>query len=101
MIRLLVVVPSNTHISPRRPSTSGPDVDGLRGDICVFDGTTTNNLIMKQTGAAGSGEDAGCGGPTGVRLHLTSGQTHSVTIKSPGGTTAGWRFQNILIDPGA
>src|SRR6185436_2706795 len=63
--------------------TSGPDIDGLRGDICVFDGTTTNNLIITQTGAGGSGQDGGFGGPTGVRLHLTSGQTHSVTIKAP------------------
>src|SRR5262249_28740287 len=48
-------------------------------------------------GAGGQSQAAGFGNPTGVRVMLTSGQVKSVTVKSPGGTTSGWRFQSVNI----
>src|SRR6185436_13668855 len=81
-------------------SQTGPDVNGVFGDIIEFSGATTGNLSL----TANTGQTGGSGNPVGLRIHLTSAQTGSVTIYSPvaGGTpTPGTRLQNVLVDPGS
>src|SRR5258708_2921522 len=81
----------------------GPDGNGIFGDTMVWDGQTTHDLLLTETGTAvgagGQNQAAGFGNPTGIHLHLTSNQTNSVTVysvQSP--ASSGWRFSDLIID---
>ena len=79
---------------------SGPDSNGVSGDLALFDGRTTGPLSITQSGGVSSGS-GGQSYPAGLRIQLTSNQTSSVTIMSPGGTSSGLRMNWFTIDTGA
>src|SRR5215831_10844471 len=60
-------------------SQTGPDVNGVFGDILEWSGATTGNVSL----TANSGQTGASGSAVGLRIHLTSAQTGSVTLFSP------------------
>jgi autotransporter-associated beta strand protein len=80
-------------------SQAGPDVNGVYGDIMEWSGATTGNVSL----TANNGQTGASGSPVGLRIHLTSSQTGSVTIYSPvtNTPTSGTRLQSLLVEPGA
>jgi autotransporter-associated beta strand protein len=80
------------------PNT-GPNGSGGYGDEMQFDGQTTGPLTVTQNASQAGG--AGSGFPYGLRIHLTSNQTTSVTIFSPVMVSAGMRMNYFSIDAGA
>ena len=79
-----------------------PDfTDGITlGDEMLFDGRTTNDLALTQNGGS-QADGAGSGQPYGLRVHLTSNQTNSVTIYSPVSVSGGMRMNYFTVDAGS
>jgi autotransporter-associated beta strand protein len=79
-----------------------PDfTDGITwGDEMLFDGRTIGPLVATQNGGS-QANGGGSGQPYGLRVHLTSNQTNSVTIISPVGTSGGMRMNSFTIDAGS
>ena len=92
----------NTNWDPNGfpSSSSGPDVNNVFGDECMFDGRTTGPLSVTESGGGLSG-GGGSGNPLGARTHLTANQTAPVTIFSVLSVSAGMRIQYFTIDAGA
>jgi fibronectin-binding autotransporter adhesin len=79
-------------------SQTGPDVNGVFGDIIEWSGATSGNLLI----SANTGQTGGSGNPVGLRFHLTSSQTGLVTLYSPvSPTSAGTRLGSIQVEAGA
>jgi fibronectin-binding autotransporter adhesin len=79
---------------------TGPDSNGVSGDLALFAGLTAGPLSITESG----GIAVGFGGRSyaaGLRIQLTSNQTSSVTIQSPVSISAGMRMNYFLIDAGA
>jgi hypothetical protein len=75
--------------------------DGLTwGDEMLFDGLTTGPLVATQNGGS-QANGAGSGQPYGLRIHLTSNQTSTVTIISPVAVSGGMRMNYFTIDEGS
>src|SRR6267142_762543 len=49
-------------------SQTGPDVNGVYGDIMEWSGATTGNVSL----TANTGQTGASGSPVGLRIHLTS-----------------------------
>jgi hypothetical protein len=79
-----------------------PDVtDGTTyGDEMQFDGRTTGPLAVTQNGGIQT-FGGGSTQPYGLRIHLTSNQTGSVTIQSSATISAGMRMNYFAIDAGS
>src|SRR5436190_3056044 len=75
--------------------------DGVTwGDEMIFNGQTTGPLTVTQNGNS-QANGGGSGQPYGLRVHLTSSQTASVTIQSPVAVSGGLRGNYFAIDAGA
>src|SRR5260370_861094 len=91
-----------TNYSPNLvpSSQTGPDANGVFGDIIEWSGATTGKLML----TANQGQTGGSGNPVGLRLHLTSAQTGSVQIYAPiglGTASGGTRLQSVQIEAGS
>ncbi|HXR04321.1 MAG TPA: autotransporter-associated beta strand repeat-containing protein, partial [Verrucomicrobiae bacterium] len=79
---------------------TGPDANGVCGDLMQFAGLTTGPLSVTESGGT-LGGGGGQNYPAGARIELTSAQTNSVTIYSVISISGGLRMNWFTIDPGA
>ena len=93
----------NTNWTPNGVprADTGPDSKGVYGDEMQFDGRTSGPLAVTQNGGGPQTAGGGAGLPYGLRIHLTSNQTSSVTIQSPVSVSGGMRMNYFAVDTGA
>jgi fibronectin-binding autotransporter adhesin len=70
------------------------------GDEMLFDGRTTGAVVATQNGGS-QANGGGSGQSYGLRIHLSSNQTNSVTIQSPVSVSGGMRMNYFLVDAGS